>query len=51
MGWYPEYDPDGQFIIQLIKNELWSNPTYKYRCRSQDELHNIIEIVINHVDS
>ena len=51
VGWYPEYDSDGQFIIQLVKDDGWSNPTYKYSCRSQDELQDIIETMINHVDS
>lgn len=50
VGWYPEYDADGKIVIQLIKAENWSNPKYKYSCRSLDELKKSLETVINHVN-
>ncbi|MGC4018598.1 MAG: hypothetical protein QM793_04785 [Muricomes sp.] len=47
MGWYPEYEPDGRFVVQLIKSENWDEPEYRWNCRSQEELKEILEFAIN----
>lgn len=47
MGWYPEYEPDGRFVVQLIKSENWDEPEYRRNCRSQEELKEILEFAIN----
>jgi len=47
IGWYPEYEPEGQFIIQLVKGENWDNPKYKKYCAKAEELSENIEEAIN----
>lgn len=38
IGWYPEFDKKGQFLILLIKSENWDNPVYKKYCRKKNDL-------------
>ena len=46
LGWYPEYEADGKFVIQLIKDGRWAEPQYKASCRSQEDLLQILKKVI-----
>lgn len=32
VGWYPEFDVNGRFVVQIIKNKDWSSPIYKKEC-------------------
>ena len=34
MGWYPEYQPDGQFVLSLLKNLDWDNQKFPCETRS-----------------
>ncbi|MDE5984500.1 MAG: hypothetical protein K2H13_04520 [Eubacterium sp.] len=46
IGWYPESNPSGSFIIQLIKNYCWDNPIFKEKCKSENDLvDNIIKAI------
>ena len=47
LGWYPEYDKNGKFIIQLIKDGNWNNPIYKQQCRDFKQLKIILNKAIN----
>ena len=38
LGWYPEYDENGKFILQLIKNDKWERPIYKKQSRDWKQL-------------
>ena len=38
VGWYPEYDADGAFMVQLIRNDEWDKPLYCCRCRTRSRL-------------
>lgn len=29
IGWYPAFEVEGEFIIQVIVNENWEEPTFK----------------------
>ena len=29
LGWYPEFDITGQFVLQIIRNYDWDIPLYK----------------------
>lgn len=49
LGWYPEYEVDGKFIVQLIKDGNWDAPKYKACCRSKKELMQILEIAVSFV--
>lgn len=46
IGWYPEYEPNGQFIIQLIKGDTWDTPRYRKCCVKEIELRKYIERAI-----
>lgn len=46
LGWYPECDITGKFILYLIKNENWQNPVYKHSCNKKDELIMSLDIAI-----
>lgn len=43
IGWYPEYEPEGQFVVQLIQNKCWDNPRYRKHCKDELELRKSIE--------
>ncbi|MDE6469586.1 MAG: hypothetical protein K2L19_01005 [Eubacterium sp.] len=46
IGWYPECNPHGAFVIKLVKYYNWDNPFFKAICRSESELiNNITEAV------
>lgn len=50
VGWYPESDPNGKFIVQGIKNENWWPPLAEESARNLVELKKAIEkiaIIIN----
>lgn len=42
-GWYPEGDPEGGFIVQLIRAGAWDDPLYKHSARWEKELQESIE--------
>ena len=33
LGWYPEFDEKGKFVLQLINNGNWEKPIYKKKSR------------------
>lgn len=39
LGWYPEYETKGNFIIYIIKNRNWDKPIYKRTCEKKEELN------------
>lgn len=47
LGWYPEYEADGKFVVQIIKDRDWNTPKYKACCKSQEELMQILETAIS----
>lgn len=49
LGWYPEYEVDGKFVVQLIKDKNWNTPRYKACCKSQKELIQILETAISFI--
>ena len=46
VGWYPEYEAAGQFIVQLVKGQDWENPQYKKSCKTCEELERIIQELV-----
>ncbi|MTG98160.1 MULTISPECIES: hypothetical protein [Myroides] len=34
IGWYPEFDINGHFSVQVIANYNWEAPLYKENCKS-----------------
>ena len=47
LGWYPEFDENGKFTLQLIKNGDWRNPAYKKSFRDCKQLEKNLLYVIN----
>lgn len=46
VGWYPEYEEDGAFVIQVIKDQNWELPIYKKKCKEKNEfLQDIIKTI------
>lgn len=46
VGWYPEFDSDGNFKICVIKNDDWDNPLFYEVCRSEVELKRFLNIAV-----
>ena len=47
IGWYPECDPKGELILQLIHDNDWSNPVNKVSIHNVDSLYEEIRLMIN----
>lgn len=42
LGWYPEYNTQGEFIVQVIKNYDWENPVYMEQSRDEKQLEKVL---------
>lgn len=38
VGWYPESEVEGCFIIQVIENENWAKPISSIQCKKEETL-------------
>lgn len=38
IGWYPEFDPDGYFRVEVIHNGNWNSPECSISVRNEVEL-------------
>lgn len=47
LGWYPELDVNGEFVLYVIKNDDWEHPLEEFRNRSQKEIVDRIEAYIH----
>ncbi|MBF0715692.1 hypothetical protein [Gemelliphila palaticanis] len=47
LGWYPNYDENGNYILLLIKNYDWDYPLEKIVSKSKSEIVEYIEKWIN----
>ena len=43
LGWYPDGDPNGNFVLQAILNDDWLDPLMKFSSRSKDEVVKTLE--------
>jgi hypothetical protein len=46
LGWYPEFDINGSFVVQLIYKYDWENPIYKMSCKDKYSLEYHIKKII-----
>lgn len=47
VGWYPEYDFNGTFVVQVVKDENWELPIYYAKCVSEENINiNIANAVL-----
>ncbi|MCR5771462.1 MAG: hypothetical protein K6G87_09560 [Butyrivibrio sp.] len=47
IGWYPECDPTGRFIINLIKDYNWENPLKKIETKNICEMYSGINTIMD----
>lgn len=47
IGWYPECDPKGELILQLIHDNDWSNPVKKVSVRDLASMYEKIKLMVN----
>lgn len=43
LGWYPDGEPEGNFILQAVLNEDWVDPLMRFSSRSKDEIVKTLE--------
>ncbi len=51
IGWYPEFDRNGTFIINVIKDYKWDSPIVKKECKNELDLLNTISECVDLVES
>jgi hypothetical protein len=51
VGWYPEFDENGTFLVQAIKNFDCENPIFQKQIKSYSLLKIWLQIIINCVDT
>ena len=51
VGWYPEYESEGEFVVQIIKNQNWSEPVYKKSSKKEDELMKNLNDAVEIIES
>lgn len=43
IGWLPDFDPNGEFVVYIILDQDWMNPLKTIKCSSMDQLKKEIE--------
>jgi hypothetical protein len=49
VGWYPEFEPHGFFVISLIKDFNWQKPIMRKNCKKNSTLKKYLQDSINYV--
>ncbi len=47
VGWNPEFDKNGKFVIQVIKHYEWENPVFNKRVKTFSKLKKCLQEAIN----
>jgi hypothetical protein len=49
VGWYPELESEGEFVVQIVKEKNWEEPIYKSNSKNKEDLvqdlNNAIRII------
>lgn len=51
IGWYPEFSTFGSFVISLIRNQDWQNPTHCEKAKNWAELKIALENILKNLAS
>lgn len=51
VGWYPEYESEGEFVVQIVKNQNWEEPIYKNNSKNRVDLVQDIKNAIRIIES
>ncbi len=43
VGWQPDFDPNGYFLVLVIQDKDWLDPVVKTKCHTLEELKKTIE--------
>lgn len=50
MGWYPEFDPEGRFVIRVFRENYGGEQLFQFESRSKKEMVDKIYEVLKSVD-
>ena len=50
IGWYPEFDPKGSFVIKVVKDFNWEQPLCEQRTKCIKEVYEVLEKQIAKID-
>ncbi|MEZ4361925.1 MAG: hypothetical protein R3B48_17170 [Kofleriaceae bacterium] len=42
LGWYPECDADGAFVVTVVRNEDWDEPVFREAAKAVPSLHSAL---------
>jgi hypothetical protein len=51
MGWVPDQDPNGSFVVQVIRGTDWDNPLAEFESRSRPDVVQWIESILRDVSA
>ena len=51
IGWYPEFSTYGSFVISLIRNQDWQNPTNCEKAKNWEEFKIALENISKSLES
>ncbi|MCX4218931.1 MULTISPECIES: hypothetical protein [Pseudomonas] len=51
IGWHPEFSTYGSFVISLIRNQDWQNPTHCEKAKNWAELKIALENILKNLES
>lgn len=43
IGWYPEFDSQGNFVVQVIMDMDWEKPLFKDTCKTLEQLYTVVK--------
>lgn len=43
IGWYPEFSPEGSFVLTVIRKKNWEEPLFTRKCSDISDLRLCIE--------
>jgi hypothetical protein len=46
VGWYPEFQADGAFLVVVVRDEDWNDPLFKRQASSFEELRAAINLAV-----
>lgn len=46
VGWYPEFSPEGRFVVSVIRDQNWDDPVLRLECSDISNLREAIASAI-----
>jgi hypothetical protein len=50
LGWYPEFDPRGQFVLSVVREQEWGNPVLQLKFRELSQFTQNLNRAIRSAD-